>query len=291
MKKILNWNYKQLIVVILGIFLYTVSIKLFILPNNLYNGGTMGLSQLIRTFILKYSKININFDLATPIYYILNIPLFIVAYKKLGKIFFSRTFFCVTLNTIFLAIIPNIEMPLVDDILTNILIGGVLAGIGCGIALSVGASTGGTDIIGIIITRKFPKISVGNVGLSFNIFIYGLTGVFGGISTMIYSILYSIFDSIMVDKTHMNNICSSTYIISKNKPNNIINYIKYELNRDVTYWEAIGGYDNSKSYIIYTVLSKMEQLSLDSNLKELDKTAFVVSENNVLVKGNFQKKI
>ena len=133
MKKLFKWNYNEILIATIGLFLYCLSIKLFILPNNLYNGGIMGLSQIIRTIILKMTEINVNIDIASIIYYLINIPLFIMAYHKMGKNFFYRTLYCVSLSTLFLLLIPDIKMPLTDNLLTNILIGGSLCGFGCGL--------------------------------------------------------------------------------------------------------------------------------------------------------------
>ncbi len=291
MKKYLRWNYTELLYAIFGLFLYCCSIKMFIIPNNLYNGGVMGLSQLLRTLILSTTNIKMSFDIATPIYYLINLPLFYLAYKKIGKSFFYRTLFCVTLSTIFLFLIPEIKNPLIDNLLTNILLGGVLCGFGCGLAISVGASTGGVDIIGMILTNKYRKITVGGFGIAFNVVIYSVCGILGGIETMIYSVLYSVFESIILDKLHIRNICSTMMIFSKKHPRAIIDYIKNTLDRDVTYWEAIGGYDDTKSYITYVVLSKYEKNVLELELKHEKFDAFIVESNGVSVLGNFKKKL
>ena len=291
MKKYLQWNRTELFCAIFGLFLYCCSIKLFIIPNNLYNGGVMGLSQLLRTLILSFVDIKVPFDIATPIYYLINIPLFYLAYKKISKFFFSRTLFCVTISTIFLFIIPDLNSPLTNDFLTNALLGGVLCGFGCGLAISVGASTGGVDIIGMILTNKYRKITVGNFCIAFNVVIYGVCGIIGGIETMIYSILYSVFESIVLDKMHIRNISSTMMIFSKKHPQKLINYIKEILDRDVTFWEATGGYDNSKSYITYVVLSKYEKNILETEIKNEKFDAFIVESNGVSVLGEFKKKL
>ena len=291
MKKYLKWNIYELLMVIIGLFLYCLSIKLFIVPNNLYNGGVMGLSQILRTVIIKSTNLNIKFDIATPIYYLINLPLLALAYKKMGRSFFFRTLFCVTTSTLFLAIIPTIKNPLTDNLLTNILIGGALCGFGCGIAFTVGASTGGTDIIGMILTKKYRSFSVGKVCLAFNVVIYALCAIVGGIEVLIYSILYSVFDTIAADKMHARNINSKVIIFSKDKPNKIIDYIKDTLERDATYWEAKGGYDNSKTYITYTILSKYEKYILTHHIKTEHLNTFIASENNIEVMGNFKKKL
>ncbi len=291
MKKYLRWTYTELFTALLGLFLYCFAVNTFIVPNNLYNGGVMGLSQLIRTFILSIVDINLPFDIATPIYYLINIPLFILAYKKLGKYFFYRTLFSVTVCTIFLFLIPSDNLIIKDSLLTNVLIGGALVGFGCGIALSAGASTGGSDIIGMVLTSHSKKITVGNFGLAFNAFIYVICGIMNGLDIMIYSILSSIFDAVVLDRMHIRNICSTMMMFSKKHPRRIIDYVKKELDRDVTYWEAIGGYDDTKSYITYVVLSKYEKYLLESKLKHEKFDAFIVELNGVSVLGNFEKKL
>ena len=291
MKKLFKWNYNEILIATIGLFLYCLSIKLFILPNNLYNGGIMGLSQIIRTIILKMTEINVNIDIASIIYYLINIPLFIIAYHKMGKNFFYRTLYCVSLSTLFLLLIPDIKIPLTDNLLTNILIGGSLCGFGCGLAFSVGASTGGIDIIGMLLTQKHKHLTVGNTGLFFNIIIYTVSAIVGNIEIMIYSVLYSLFESIFLDLMHDRNICSVEIIFSKEHPEKIIEYIKNELDRDVTYWEGIGGYDNTKTYVTYAVLSKYEKSRLEHFIKENKLNTFVVSSNRVGVLGNFENKL
>ena len=275
----------------IGLFLYCASIKLFIVPNNLYNGGVMGLAQLLRTVVLRYISLDLKIDIATVFYYLINIPLFIVAYKKIGKDFVYRTFYCVTMSTIFLLLIPDLKGPLTDNLLTNILIGGSLCGFGCGLAFAVGASTGGVDIIGMLVTKKYRRITVGNIGLAFNVFIYAACAIVGGIETLIYSILYSVFDSVVLDRMHIRNICSIDIIFTKDNPKPIIDYVKNELDRDATYWEAKGGYDNSKTYITYVVLSKYETYILEHHIRENNIKSFIVSENRIGVLGNFKKKL
>ena len=155
--------------------------------------------------------------------------------------------------------------------------------------LSTGSSTGGTDIIGIIINKKIDKVSVGNVGFMFNIIVYFITGLNYGIETMIYSIIFSAFDTMTLDRNHTQNIKSETIIFTKNDPTEMIHFINYELNRGTTYWEANGGYTNTKTYIVYTVLSKYERMRLERHMKEFDEKAFMVENDGVLVKGKFEK--
>ena len=287
--KIFNWGWYKFLKCIIGIFISSLSINLFIVPNNLYTGGILGLSQLIRTILISLFKINVNFDISSIIYYLINIPLFLIAYKRISKTFFIRTLFAVTINSIFLMIIPIPSEPLIKDLLVNVLIGGFLGGIGIGMALSTGSSSGGTDIIGVLLSKRNKKFTVGNIGLIFNLLVYSVCGLKYGIETMIYSILYAIFETIMIDRNHTQNICSEAFIFTKQKPEKMIEFITNDLNRGATYWEAVGGYTNTKTYIVYTVLSKYERMRLGRHMKDFDENAFMVGDDGVEIKGLFDK--
>ena len=287
--KLFNWGWFKFSKCILGIFISSLAVNLFIVPNNLYTGGTLGLSQLIRTAIISITNINFKFDISSIIYYLINVPLFLIAYKKISKTFFIRTLFSVTINSLFLLIIPIPSEPLIKDLLVNVLIGGFLGGIGIGMALSTGSSSGGTDIIGILLSKRNNKFTVGNIGLVFNLLVYSICGIQYGIETMIYSILYAIFETIMIDKNHTQNICSEAFIFTKESPEKMIDFINTELKRGATYWEAVGGYTKSKTYIVYTVLSKYERMRLGRHMKDFDEKAFMVGDDGVEIKGAFDK--
>lgn len=287
-KELLNWKLEDIIKMIIGTFMFCTAINVFVVPNNLYTGGVLGISQLIRSVITSIFKIELDFDISGLIYYIINIPLFIAAYKNLSKPFFYRTLLVITIQTILLSIIPT--QSIVKDTLTNILVGGLLGGAGLGIILSCGASTGGSDIIGLIIAKKNNELSVGKLGLIINLFVYSITGLLYGLETMIYSIIYSFIDSLTIDKMHEQNICSTAFIFCKTNPKEINDYIKNELGRDFTYWDAKGGYDDSRTYIIYTALTKYELIKLERKIKESDFNAFMIKSEGIGIRGEFEKK-
>ena len=284
-----KWDFKEMFKASLGTLLFCFALNIFIVPMGLYNGGGLGLSQLIRTIIVSIFNLDLNFDIAGILNYAINIPLFVLAYKSVSKTFFSRTLFCVSIQTVFLTIIPILETPLIPEILTSVLIGGIIAGIGGGMTLSAGASGGGTDIVGIAITKKNRDFSVGKLDLAVNIVIYGICGVLYGLHTMIYSIIYSVFYSIVLDNRHEQNVCTTAIIFTKKHPKKIIEFAGNEINRGSTTWEAKGGYDDSKTYITYVVLSKYELQRLERHLNGIDPGAFMVKTNGVSVNGNFEK--
>lgn len=291
MKKImkkLNFELDDFVKILIGSLLYCFAINYFIVPNHLYTGGILGLSQLIRSFSIEIFNIKITFDFSGIIYYLINIPLFIVAYKSISKSFFFKTLFAVTIQAILLSFLPS--KLLVSDVLTNVVVGGLLAGTGSGLILSAGSSTGGTDIIGLTLAKKDNHFSVGRLGLLINIFIYAIAGIKYGLEIMIYSIIYSSVDSLMVDKLHEQNICSTAFIFCKENPKQLNDFIKNELNRDFTYWDAKGGYDDSRTYIIYTALTKYELIKLERNMKKFNIQTFMIESEGIGIKGDFKKQ-
>lgn len=291
MKKItslFNWKLEDVVKVIIGSVLFAYAINVFIVPNNLYTGGVLGIAQLIRSIIIDVFKFNITYDFSGILYYIINVPLFFIAYKYISKQFFIRTVFAVTLQSFLLSVIPT--EPLLDDMIVNIMVGGILGGAGIGIVLSSGASTGGSDIIGLAIAKIHNDFSVGKLGMILNGIIYVIAGIMYGVEIMIYSIIYSVCESLMIDKMHEQNICSTAFIFCKKNPKKINNFIKEDLGRDFTYWDAKGGYDDSRTYIIYTALTKYELLRLERYMKTYDDHAFMVKSEGVGIKGEFEKK-
>lgn len=291
MKKIIslfNWKLEDVVKVLIGSLLFCYSVNVFIVPNNLYTGGVLGIAQLIRSVFIDVLKFNITYDFSGILYYLINVPLFFIAYKSISKTFVARTIFAVTVQSLLLSIIPT--NPLLDDMIVNILVGGILGGAGIGIVLSSGGSTGGSDIIGLAIAKKHNDFSVGKLGIILNVVIYTITGIMYGVEIMIYSIIYCVFESITIDRMHDQNICSTAFIFCKKNPKKINEFIKKDLNRDFTYWDAKGGYDDSRTYIIYTALTKYELLRLERYMKTYDDHAFMVKSEGVGIKGEFEKK-
>ena len=290
-EEIFKWDMKELLKAIFGCFLFAFAVNLFIVPNSLYNGGILGLAQLIRSLLENYLHLNLAFDISGIINFLINVPLFIIAYKLISKTFFRRTLVCVAFQTLFLTIIPTPESALIPELLTCVLIGGIIAGFGSGITLSASGSGGGTDIIGLVISMRNKNLSVGKIGGAINVFIYFICGILYGIPVMIYSIIYAVITSLVVDQTHDQNICSYVIVFTKKKPDCIINFIREELKRDTTYWEGFGGYDKSKTYILYSALSKYEMQRLERHLPELDSNASMVKSEGIGIDGNFTKQL
>lgn len=277
---------------VVGMLFFAIGINLFIVPANLYNGGVMGISQIIRTLLIRHFHIlSGNIDIAGSINLLLNIPLFILAYVSIGKSFFVRTVVCVFSQTLFLSILPIPATPIVGDSLTASMIGGIIAGTGIGTALRFGGSSGGMDIVGVYLTKKYKDFSVGRVSLVVNTVVYGICAAMFGVQTAIYSIIYSAVSMLMSDRAHTQNINTEVIIFTKKDPKEILDYIVWEFERDATWWEAKGGYTADTTYMIVAVLSKYECAHLRRELKVIDEHAFVVVTDGVSINGRYEKHL
>ena len=282
----------RLLIAVGGMFIYSVGVNTFIVPADLYSGGVMGISQILRTLLIRYTDFQMGgTDIAGIINFVLNIPLFFLAYFSVGRGFFSRTIVCIFSQTVFLTLIPIPAAPLVEDTITASLMGGILAGAGMGISLRGGGSSGGADILGMFITKRHQSFSVGRLNLAINFCIYLACALLFDIKVVIYCIIYSAASSLALDKTHTQNISTEVFIFTKEDPQRVMAYILTDLVRGVTYWEAKGGYTNQDTNIIFTVISKHELSALKHKLRQVDPAAFLVSKENVGIEGKFEKHL
>lgn len=290
-KKRVIYETQRLMGAVGGMLLYAIGMNLFIVPQGLYTGGVMGVCQVIRTLLTQYTGITFHFDIAGLIYYLVNIPLFFVAMKKLGRIFFTKTLACVTAMSLFLSLIPIPKIPIMQDILASCLIGGILCGSGIGISLKMGSSDGGTDVLGMLLIRWKKDFSVGKVNLMVNIVLYSVCLFLFDVQTVIYSLIYASVSAFSVDKVHSQNINVEVNIITKNASVEMEQEIFSKMERGITKWKALGAYTDENTEVLYVVVSKYEIGRLKHIIRKYDPHAFVVVNEGVNVDGHFLKKL
>lgn len=283
---------KQIAIAIFGTLIFAAGINLFIVPIGLYNGGFVGIGQVIRTALERYAHINFGtVDVAGIIYFLCNVPLFVLAYRSLGKGFFYKTVLCVGAITLFLTIIQIPAVPIIEDKLTACFIGGIIAGWGTGLTLRAGASGGGQDILGVYFTKKWKNFSVGKMALIINFMVYAVCALMFDMSVVIYSVIYTAILSFMTDKTHSQNINVEVSIYTKDYCEQIVQCIVEQVGRGSTYWEAKGGLTETPTSIVCTIISKYELRDLLTRVHEIDPSAFTVIKEQVGVDGFFFKKL
>ncbi len=274
---------------LVGSFLFCAGLNWFIVPVGLYNGGTVGIAQIIRTLIQGYIPLPSGFDIAGIINFLFNIPLLCLAYVKFGKDLFFKTLFSVITQTILFSILSIPQVPIISEQITACLIGGLMAGAGVGITLRAGGSGGGADILGLYFTQKYKDFSVGKLTLIINAIVYSTCAILFELPTAIYSIIYSAVYSFVVDKTHIQNINSSVMIFTKKE--DLYKKIIESLRRGTTYWKGTGGYTQTDTYVIVTVLSKYEIRQLKQVLAIEDPNAFIIVNNGLEILGNYELRL
>ena len=275
--------------VAIGSILFAVSVNLFIVPFSLYNGGIIGLAQLIRSILIEIFKLNSNFDIAGIINFFLNVPLLIIAFKSLNASFVFKTLWSIVVQTLVLSIVPVLSTPLIQDRLASILIGAIISGVGCSMILVQRGCAGGTDIIGMVLSARYPKMSVGKVGLYFNAVLFTVCALLYNIEIAIYSILQVAVFSFVVDKTHLQNIEVSVMIFTHCP--DVKTMIMQKQHRGVTYWHGIGAYTNKETEVLVSIVSKYEIPELQKKILELDPSAFIVVSQQLEVSGGFEKRL
>ncbi len=282
----------RMIKMLIGMIVFAIGVNVFVVPIGLYNGGFLGFAQIIRTVLTEYLHINFGtVDISGIIYFGFNVPLFFMAYRTMGKEFFIRNLFGAGLLMLFLTIVPVPSEIIIEDPLTACFIGGILTGWGTAAYLKEGASCGGQDILGIYFTRKYTGFSLGKMNNIVNMSVFVICAFLFDLTTVIYSVIYAMIMSVVIDKFHLQNICIEATIFTKSGVEEIKEYILKELVRGCSIWEAKGGYTEENTTIIYTVIDKYQMHQLKQFVHSVDNSAFVVCKEDISIEGNFIKKI
>ena len=281
---------KEYAVMTLGLILYVSAWSVFLLPNNMVGGGVSGMGAIIQYatgFKISYT------------YFIVNAVLLVIALKILGKSFGAKTIFAVIMTTLLFRFIPDVipsdfinEFALENGKLLCALFGGALSGIGIAITFTQGGSSGGTDIIALII-NKYRSISPGSIIVFIDVIIISSTllipsaGTFGTrLATVIYGFVTSAVFSYTLDLIlNGNKQCVQIMVFSK-KYADIADAITREAHRGVTTIHSEGWYTHTESEIVTVVARKQESSQILRIIKKVDETAFVSVSN---VRGVFGK--
>lgn len=262
----------------LGIFLYSIGLEIFLVPNQIIDGGVVGIAIMISHL----TKLPLGlFTL------ILNIPFFILGYKHIGKTFTISTIFSVigiSIAVSFLHPIPG----LTKDILLAAVFGGIILGTGVGLIIRNGGSLDGSEIVAIILDKKM-SFSIGEIVMFFNFFILSSAGfVFGWdramYSLIAYFIAFKVIDIVVegLDESKAVMIVSESY-------RDISEALMARLGRGVTLLDGKGAYKGMPTNVVYVVVSRLEVAKLKSIVNGFDEGA-LVTIGNVEVSGKRYKK-
>ena len=285
-----NWG--RLTAAVLGALIYALGINLFVAPLGLITGGLMGLCQLLRSVIMMALGIqSMQFELAGVIMYAFNVPLLILAYRSMGKVFFRNTLICSTAYSLFASIVPVPAAPIVEDMLTGCLLGGVISGTGVGLTLTSGCCGGGVDLMGLYLAKRGAKVTVGRFNLIFNAVLFAACWVLYDLPTLIYSVLNTIFNAVAMDRSHRQSVTVQVLIFTKQDSPELGQFIMENLHRGITRWEGKGVYTGEATHILCVCMNKYEIDDLREALHRIDPKAFFIVQEGVHVSGGFERRL
>ncbi|PID00982.1 MULTISPECIES: YitT family protein [unclassified Sporosarcina] len=274
---------KRVTVVILGSLLMALSLNFFLINANVYASGFAGAAQLVSSVL----KDHLDMTISTGILLLLfNIPVFILGWFKVGKGFTIYSILSVAFTTLFLELLPLRSMS--DDIMLNAVFGGVLAGVGVGISLKLGASTGGMDIVAMILSRMQDK----PIGIYF-LLLNGILIVFAGIlyepENALYTMVALYVTTSVIDMIHTRHEKVTAMIITRHA-DDLQQAIHRQMVRGITILPAKGAYSKEDKNMLYVVITRYELYDLERIINETDPQAFTNIVQTVGIFGFFRKE-
>lgn len=260
----------SLIGLIIGAFLAALSIRVFLYPNNLIDGGVIGASLICARLF--------GDQLLSVFLIVFNLPFIYLAHKHIRRTFVIQMALAVVLFSIFLSVLDGIT-PFVGDPLEIIVIGGAVLGIGVGLIIRNGGCTDGTEILGIIINRKFG-FTVGQTVLFLNIFVFG---AYGWIfldwhialkSLMTYIVAFKMIDLVIMGLDELKSVTIMTA-----QPNVLSDAITKELGLGLTVMYGRGGYSGDEREILFVIVERLDLAELKELVQRKDPEAFMAIEN------------
>ena len=270
------WQY---VLIIIGSALFASGFQFFLYPNSIIVGGVSGIAMIINYLTeLPVGVMNI----------VLNIPLFIIAWRQFGTKFVIGSFVGMMLSSVFVDLFALVSYSPTDDMLLACIIGGAIKGLGMGIIYYAGATTGGTDIIAKFVRLKYPYINFGTLILITDaIIILAFAIIFHKVEGAMYAVIAMFVVSRVIDLVlygvDNSNVC---YIISE-KSEQLVNDITDSLHRGVTILEGEGAYSHQNKQVLLCVVKRTQVSDIRKILKSVDENAFfiITDAKNVFGKG------
>jgi len=258
---------RDLIAFILGSALYAWSLINVNIPNNLAEGGISGITLILRALF------GLNPAYTTLI---LNIPLLIIGYKLLGR----RSIIYTLFGTISLSfwlwfwqIVP-MNPPLHHDALIAAIIAGILGGLGLGIILRFGGTTGGSDVIALVLERKL-NLPMGRTIFALDASVLVLSLIYLDIVHMMYTLIMAFVFAQVLNFTQKDGYSARAFLIFSTKSVEISDAIMAKLERGTSLFNAQGGYTKNQQQVVYTVVDPSEVSTMYELIKEIDPSAFI----------------
>lgn len=252
-----------------GSALFSVAVNMFAVPNEIVQGGLTGISTMLNHI---FPVIPVGLSV-----FVLNIPLFVVSFFRLGKAFVFKTLLTTTVFSVFIDAGAVLISPYRGDVLLASLFCGVLSGAGLGAVLLAGSTTGGTETAALLVRQKRPFASVGSIMLIFDLVVITLSwAVFGRLESVMYAAVTLFVSSKTIDLVLYGAGHSKLVFIITDEPEALTEMITGGLKRGVTAISVTGGYTGEKKTLLLCAVRAGEAALLNRMTKETDPDAFSI---------------
>lgn len=279
-RKILDFT-KNFILIVLGAYLISLSINMFLLPHKMTTGGASG----IATILYYLSNIPMGITILA-----INLPLFVIAIVKLGKKFVIKTIFSTVLLSVFLELFKydQVIQTTQIDLLMSCIFGGIISGIGLSLTFKAGASSGGSDLLANIIYKltKIQSLSKVLMGIEI-VIISGVIICFKDINLGLYSIIALFVSTKVIDVIFDGIYNTKVATIITKKGDQIVESILSELGRGATITNSIGAHSGEENTTITCVITRNQIASLKQIIRDNDNRAmmYITNANEAIGKG------
>jgi uncharacterized membrane-anchored protein YitT (DUF2179 family) len=266
------WN---LGLITLGSVLCAVAVSGILIPHRFVSGGVTGLALVIH-YLLPSAPVS-------WLYFLLNIPLFAIGWIFVGRRFF---FYSIAGMVIFSGALQWVQIPLaVQDPFLSALLAGIISGAGSGVILKSVGSAGGTDILSVILLKRF-SVRVGTTVLAFNTGVLIAASIFSSLESALYTLIYLYVSSHILNLVVTGLSQRKAVFIISSRSEEIRGEILRQIRRGVTIIRGQGGYSGREEQILYTVITFREVSRLKRMIRRIDPVAFVVVTDTLEVMGH-----
>lgn len=262
------------VIIVIGSLIVAIAFNFFLVPYGILSSGISGIAILVG-LVTPFNTGLLNL--------LFNLPLVVLGYFKLGKTITINTMICVVSLSVFLYLLPVVQVT--DNILLSTVFGGALGGIGVGLILKFAGTSGGLDIIAIMISR-ISNVSIGLLLTAMNGVIVLISGAVFNWDIALYTLLSIYLTGKMIDTIFTNHVKLTMQIVTT-KGDLISDDLLHSIYRGITITEGFGGYTQEKKQIIMMVVTRYETLQIKKIVRKHDEHAFINIFETVEVDGNF----
>ena len=270
---------REVLLLILGTALVALGVYFFKFPNNYSTGGVTGIAVILSSLFPSVSSSTFTS--------VINIASLVLGFVFLNRGFGIRTIFCTLL---FSAMLAGLEWlypmthPLTDQKMLELFFAVILPSLGAAILFNLDSSTGGTDILAMIL-KKYTSMDIGKALLYVDVLITAATLIVINIETGLYSLLGLVLKSVMVDMVIESFNRRKSFMLVTSCPDTVCTYITHQLPRTATYWKGEGAYSHQDKWVVLTALSRAQAVALRRYLKGIDPHAFMLITNSSEIFG------